>query len=100
MRSDNWKLVEIKYFQPEEIVRGYTSDLKSRYSHPDRYVYANAWCELRQGISFCQEVGREGWFRFRDNFCPRFLGEYPAIILGEIDQERYMEADRYEEVEP
>jgi hypothetical protein len=76
-------LVEPKVFQEE----------KGR--HPSRYALQNAWMKVEGGIPHCLLVGGEGWFAFPDNFCPRFLGEYPAIILGEIDKCRVDEADRF-----
>jgi hypothetical protein len=76
-------LVELKVFQEAE------------RHHPSRYTLKNAWLKIEDGIPFCNQVGSVGWFAFPDNFCPRFLGEYPAIILGQIDKGRACEEDRF-----
>jgi hypothetical protein len=84
-------LVEVKYFEPAE---GDSDDLEGHLSHPDRYRYANCWAEEQDGITYCTHVGGQGHFPFPDGFCPRFLGYYPAVILGEIDEARTHERDR------
>jgi hypothetical protein len=90
-------LYEVKYFESEISRSHIEPKLDSRLSHPDRYRYANCWGEYRSGVLHCCLVGSEGWFPFMDNFCPRFLGEYPAIVLGKIDSSRSMECDRFVE---
>jgi hypothetical protein len=90
------KLFEIKYFEPEQGDQS-KATLSGRNNHPARYRRANCWREMRDGTMHYCLVGSQGWFAFPDNFCPMFLGEYPAVVLGEISVDRAMEGDRFEE---
>jgi hypothetical protein len=87
------KLVEVKYFEP---AKGDSHDLEGHLSHPDRYRYANCWLEVKDGIKHCSVIGGQAFFSFPGNFCPKFLGYFPAVILREIDTDRAGEADRFE----
>jgi hypothetical protein len=89
------KLVEVKYFEPAKGNQDNAVKLDGYLAHPDRYRYSNCWVEERSGVLHCCVVGAEGWFPFPDNFCPRFLGSFPAVILSEIDRSRADEADRF-----
>jgi hypothetical protein len=89
------KLVEVKFFEPAQGNQNKIVELDGILEHPDRYHYSNCWVEERSGVLHCCVVGGQGWFPFPDNFCPRFLGYFPAIILGEIDRSRTDEADRF-----
>jgi hypothetical protein len=89
------RLVEVKYFEPAKGNQDTVLKLDGKTTHPDRYRFSNCWAEERSGVLHCCLVGAEGWFSFPDNFCPRFLGEFPAVILGEIDPSRSGEADRF-----
>lgn len=90
------KLVEVKYFEPEVRSSRGTYALNGMSSHPARYRYVNCWMEVRRGIPHCCIYGAEGWFPFPDNKCDEFLGEYSAEIIGEIDDSRKMEPDRFQ----
>jgi hypothetical protein len=90
------KLFEIKYFEPEQGDQS-KATLSGRNNHPARYRRVNCWGEIRNETMHYGLVGAEVWFAFPDNFCPMFLGEFPAIVLGEISVDRKMEGDRFEE---
>lgn len=79
-------LYEIKVFR--EAGNGFTSPSR------DEYHYINAWGEMRGNVLHCCVVGGEGWFPSPDSFCPNFLGYYPSVVLGQIERDRYLEADR------
>ena len=81
-------MVIIKRFEPAtHLFCEQREFLESRFNYPDRYRLPVAFMEIRDGIPYCKELGRNGSFAFPDNFCPFYLGQYPAVILGETDLE-------------
>ena len=77
--------VLIKRFEPAQSKFGAPPTLSGMFSHPDRYRLSVAEANEMRGVLWCQELGREGRFPFPDNFCPNYLGEYPAVIVGVLD---------------
>lgn len=93
------KLVEVKVFEPERRSQLGEYKLDGAFSHPARFRYVNCWMEQDGNKIFCSIVGSQGWFQFVDGKCTSaFGGLGSAEIIGEIDEDRYMERDRFEEV--
>ena len=90
--------VLIKRFEPAQNKFGAPATVSGMFSHPDRYRISVAEAKEMNGILWCREVGREGRFPFPDNFCPNYLGEYPAVIakiLDNPDDRHLFEVDRF-----
>jgi hypothetical protein len=88
------KLFEIKYFEPEQGDQS-KATLSGRNNHPARYRRVNCWGEMRNGTMHYCLVGSQGWFAFPDNFCPIFLGEFPAIQVTPL---RSVKGGRYAQI--
>lgn len=89
------KLVEVRVFEPQKTSSLGRFALDGIFSHPERYRYINCWIEERDGVSRCCVTGGEGWFSFPGGKCDRFWGAFRAEIVGEIERDRSMEADRF-----
>lgn len=90
------KLVEVKYFQPKKQLGLGRFALDGYLDYPSRYVYTNCWQRIDdRGQIQCCEVGGEAWWDFPAGVCDDFLSKYRAEIVGEIDDDRYMEKNRY-----
>ena len=79
----------VKYFEPAENKFEWQIEcsVNSLYNHPDRYRITSVITEYRDGVLYCRNTGREGWFPFHDAFCPRFLGYYPAVFLRHLNED-------------
>lgn len=92
------RLIEVKVFEKAEDAFGdRTPKLDDIFCHPDRWRYVNCW-QVEPGASV-RMVGGEGDFPFPDGACENFCGMGRAEIVGEINEERYKESDRFEAVE-
>lgn len=91
------KVVEVKIF---EKARADFHDRESRLdgttNHPDRYVYVKCWLYPDNTV---KEVGTEGYWPFVDGKCEGFGDRGDAEIIGEVDDSRWNEPDRFEAVQ-
>ena len=71
--------------------------LTNSFNHPDRYRISLVMTQVEDGVVYCQEPGRQGSFPFPDNFCPMYLGEYPAVILRYLTPEEEQEKHLFQE---
>ena len=79
--------VLIKRFEPAQEKFGAPPSVSGMFSNPDRYRISVAEAQEKDGILWCREIGRSGSFPFPDNFCPLYLGEYPAVIAKILDDD-------------
>lgn len=88
------KLIEVRIKEEEKSTfQDFPTKLDSKFNHPTRYRYQN-WWENPDGT--ITPVG--GSARVR-----AFYGEFEycgnsGLIPGEIDESRYMEADRFQSI--
>lgn len=85
------RLFEVSVLEPE-VTEGL-------FQHPARYRLTNCWLKKEDPLTL-QPVGGEGWWEFSNDggYCPNWRGEFKAWVLGEIDESRYMEADRFRDI--
>lgn len=92
--------VVIKLFEPAvHLDRVRKEQLADPFNHPDRYRLSLGLMEVLDGVPYCKESRKKDFYAFPDNFCPRYLGEYPAIILGLngselFGEDRFLQYDR------
>ena len=84
------KYKEIRYVEPASAL----------WQTPCRYRYVVCRVESEQGANIeLRMVGGQGSFDFVGGVCSDWLGKYEATIVGDIDQEDYRRADRFENIE-
>lgn len=83
------RLFEVSVLEP--------SVTKGLFQHPRRYRIIKCWMRKELPLTL-QPVGSEGLWEFIDGYCGNWQGEFKAWVLEEIDKSRYMEADRFYEI--
>jgi hypothetical protein len=94
------RLFEIKVIEKEERESELAKfSLDGTFNHPTRYRFINCFLRYedgnRQGFT---PVGNQGIIQFEGGYCPKFRLYGEAWVVGEIDESRLMESDRFVEV--
>ena len=88
------KLIEVKVFEKaKDTFSDRDSSLDGMFNHPDRWRYTNCFKDCYGRVCV---VGGQGMWEFDESgYCANFACMGDAWIIGDIDESRTREPDRF-----